>query len=458
MVTFSSASHLPNRPKPAIFLFLYNCVTMSWGSITNLAKASSRIPQEYAGYAARIDKRVSTVGPKRVALDLWSIVPKLLSTSRDLAVYLLPRFHFVTPGRFAFLVHPRDMEDVYRVFPFARYLPTPLVMEILKYLPPINLSTMTGLALLGRGDPIDGYLLATMITPDHMTADKRFAARSATGLTLFAQKLGVTFAGLGALFPSLKRYGTIPRTFGTRLGITTGHAFTSLSIANIALKVRNLVSPIMHETELIAIVGAAGSTGSATAKILAQKGHLSLLLLDRTEKEAYLSTLKTEIETLNPTCTVEIGTDNGLIRRARIIVTVTNASTAMIQEEWIKPGMIFIDDAQPPNVDEAIARRRLDIAVIKVLAKMPDLDPHFDFGLGTPPNITFTCLLEAATLAAHGWTDDFTIGRPTPSQVARIEELAKDLQVVLPSSFYGYAGISYTEAEIQRIAHLFASD
>ena len=450
----------PAKPKPAILLYFYNTLKMLWLSIVSLFRA---IPRNFSGYRKFFSDKAKLSkerGYKRAFYELLSIIPKTLLVLRDMLVYLLPRFHPIKPGKYAFLVHPRDMEDVYRVFPFTRYLPEILVYESLKYLPPIAVSRMQGLTFVSRGESIDGRLLAIMLTPQHMIADPKFAGRSAIGLTIFAQKMGVTFAGLGALMPSLTKYGTLPRGYGSRVGITTGHAYTSLSIANMAIVVKNLISPASDHDELIAVVGAAGSTGSASARVLVEKGMKRLLLIDLPHKREALEDFKQELLGMNPEIKPEdiiLSYELSSIAQARIIVTVTNAPEAIIKEEWLRPGMIFIDDAQPPNVSEEVATKRKDIRVLKVLAHVPGLNPGFDFGLGTEPQITFTCLGEVAVLASHGRADDFTVGWPTLEQIRYIEGLAPKVGVSLPGVFYGYGGAEYTDKEIQGVAALWQS-
>ncbi|MBU0502601.1 MAG: hypothetical protein KJ811_05110, partial [Candidatus Margulisbacteria bacterium] len=411
---------LPAKPRWAVTLYTYKSFKALGASFKALFRALTfvNIKAWYREKHAIVEEK----GVKQFFKDLWTVVPKTGMVIRDMFFSLMPRLHSVCPGKYAFLVHPRDIEDVYRVFPFARYLPNTLLFEQLKYLPPINLSKMTGLSFASRKHAIEGNLLAMMLTPQHMLADPKFTGISAIGLTMFAQKLGIPFAGLGALMPSLTKYGLLPREHGIRMGITTGHAYTSLSIANMAIVIKNLINPTAEKGELIAVVGAAGSTGKTSAKVLVAKGEKKLLLIeqDLPKKREALDKLKAELMEMNPEIKDEdiiLSYNLADISQARIIVTVTNAPKAIIEEKWLRPGMIFIDDAQPPNVSEELAVRRQDIRVLKVLAHVPGLNPGFDFGLGTDPSVTFTCLAEVATVAMHGGrADDFTIGWPELDQ------------------------------------------
>ncbi|MCR4284149.1 MAG: hypothetical protein NUV64_02420, partial [Parcubacteria group bacterium] len=54
---------------------------------------------------------------------------------RDLSIRRLPRFK--KQGGFAFLVHPRDIKDVYRKYPFASFFSEKWVKKFLKFYWPI---------------------------------------------------------------------------------------------------------------------------------------------------------------------------------------------------------------------------------------------------------------------------------------------------------------------------------
>ncbi len=62
----------------------------------------------------------------------------ILHAFRDLIVRWLPNLR---KGEycFAFLVHPRDINDVYRKYPFAKFLPEKLLLLGLKHFWPVVL-------------------------------------------------------------------------------------------------------------------------------------------------------------------------------------------------------------------------------------------------------------------------------------------------------------------------------
>ena len=87
--------------------------------------------------------------------------------------------------------------------------------------------------------------------------------------------------------------------------MTTGHAYTSY---NVTQNVFALVSYMNLDKKKIwiGIVGAAGSVGSTTAKLLVREGFANLLLIDLERRRHHFSELVEEIKKLNPKATVEM--------------------------------------------------------------------------------------------------------------------------------------------------------
>ncbi|MFA5113436.1 MAG: hypothetical protein WC529_03955 [Candidatus Margulisiibacteriota bacterium] len=417
---------------------------LKW-SAANLYRA---LPRSRAELASDLDRRwqvAKQAGLKQIVIDAGVTAAHLFRLGQDIATLVLPGKAAPRYGSFAFGIHPRDLADVYRHYPFFRYLPESLTKEICRYLPPTRLSTIEGLVSPVNGKTLIGQLLTTAQTPDLMLEDGRWAAMHAVLLARLADKLGIGILGLGALLPSLTRYGTTINKHVPDLTITTGHAYTALLVAQTALKVSGLVAP--NRSELIAVVGAGGSIGAAASLILGENGADRLLLIDRDMK---LGKAQTTAQALTAKgVEVEVTSDLAQVSRAGIIISVTNADKMLIREELLRPGMIIIDDAQPANVSQALAARHPEIAVLKVLAKVPGLKPNFDFGLGTPPDVTFTCLAETTLLAAAGSRRNFATSNIDPAWIEFLAQIAQEQKVAPPDVFYGFNGREITSAELR---------
>jgi predicted amino acid dehydrogenase len=355
-----------------------------------------------------------------IVIDLIKTVFKLLEAVND---YLTLVFGKVKKGdTFSFLVHPRDITDIYRPYPFLRFLPSSWVLRFVKVLPPITLSRITGLKALKENKRIDGWLLSIVLTPDQMKEDPKFAVKKVIQLAKLARKKGSQIAGLGALIPYLTKHGVILINEVDGMGITTGHAYTAWVILQYVLRTVQLFD--LPADAQIAVVGAAGSMGSICTQLFARNKFENLLLIDISRNEGVLAKTKNSINEISLKTHVSISTKLEALKSADVIVSVTNAPRAIIQPEHLKEGAIVIDDAQPQNVSDDVISNRDDVLVIKVLAHTPGINPHFDFGLPCQDDV-FTCLAETMALTAIGWDKHFTIGRVAENQVFKIAEIAE---------------------------------
>jgi len=190
--------------------------------------------------------------------------------------------------------------------------------------------------------------------------------------------------------------------------ITTGHPFTVSIIASFISKLRELHA---NKNPLVAVVGAAGSTGSCCCYKMAEDGVSNFLLVDRVKSTGVtsLADLKGEITRRNKAAQVETSTNLEDLKKADIVIVVSSAKGTIINSSHLKPGAIVVDDSQPRNVDPAIAKERPNIRVITVLAPLQGLIPDFYFDQHTPfTDACFTCAgdvsLRARTNTAVGAT------------------------------------------------------
>lgn len=333
---------------------------------------------------------------------------------------------------FAFLVHPRDISDVYRHLPFFRYLPEWVVLWIVKHLPPLTISKVSGVTSVITGEPIKGFILTIGLTPMQMKKNPRHTIKKIRQMALLAKKRGARIIGLGALLPSLTHYGL---SFRQDLGkekeppfITTGHALTAYTIVQYLQKLVRERNGRCGKIA-VAIVGAAGSTGSFCSKLIAKRyaglefsSGLELLLVDLPEKQKALEGLIEVLGRIAPQLAVSKSEVLGDIRNAEYVITVTNAPRSIIKSHHVRSGMVIIDDSQPRNTSPELLEE--GVWVIDVLARVPGLDCPFDFGFSrAEPGVTFTCLAETAMLAACEYCDDFSIGFIDISLMDQLENM-----------------------------------
>ena len=243
---------------------------------------------------------------------------------------------------FAFIVHPRNLPELIAM-PGAS-----LVYDhsesneefIAKALgnPPVVLADV-----VFSGSAVRGELIGIGFLPDAMlSTDANRAVAEAVGL---AADRGAPVIGLGAL--------TAPATAGGRalLGrlprgvtLTNGNGLTAATVRD------NVAEAIAHlgigRAARVALLGATGSVGAALARLLADE-DLELILLG--------SSVGRLERTLGDLLAAghRADSDLGSLGEADVVVILTNAATAKVTPDLVKPGAIVIDVAQPANVDAA---------------------------------------------------------------------------------------------------------
>lgn len=365
---------------------------------------------------------------------MFSFIKNVIKTSWNLGHAMYDAMILILPQHrqlkgFAFLVHPRDITDIYRPYPAFKYLPDKFVLGLVKFLPPITLSKITGVKSVNNGHDVKGWLLSIVLCPYHIKTDLPLVKKRIRQLSILAQKKGCNLIGLGALLPYLTKYGKDLEGY-TKCKITTGHAYTAAAIVkDIYITAQALDVAIGSCT--VAIVGAAGSVGSLCIRTIVKTNGISkLLLIDLINKRGRLNSLKSLVEA-ESNIKVEIGYDFNLLENADIVIVVTNATGTIIESQMLKKGAVIIDDSQPRNTSPELMRVRNDILVVDVLGSYPNLDCHFNFGLlENRPDLTFTCLTETAILASHGWKKNFCIGdNPDVDKVKLIMEMGDKIGV-----------------------------
>ncbi|MEK7763040.1 MAG: hypothetical protein AAB433_15820 [Nitrospirota bacterium] len=387
----------------------------------------------------------SKITPMRFS---WRMVPQgfglLTQVLRDLAIRFLPgplARLFVTPITFAFIAHPRTLNDVSRKFPFAGLLPAYVVERWVRYQWPIVASYITGLTL-ADGTPTTGAMLFSPLTTEQMLRNPRLARARVLQTVQLAEKMGATIAGLGAFTSIVTRDGR-DLEGKVRLGLTTGNPHSAaIAVQNViqAAALTNLSLP--HATA--AIVGGAGSVGSACAKMLARLvANLIIIDIKKDARQELVAQLAGQ------SAVVEGASSLDRVRNADIVIAATNNPHILLTADHLKPGAIVIDAAQPKNVSEEIPRRRPDVVVIEsAVVQTPDIDVHFDLDLA--PGEALGCLSETMILTAIGWEGHYSLGKADPSHAAHIIAAGRALGFHL-ARFRNSAGY-VTDEHLHRVA------
>jgi predicted amino acid dehydrogenase len=377
---------------------------------------------------------------------VWQGVGLLVQVIRDLIVRWLPgRFaqFLITPIAFAFIGHPRTLSDIPRKFPFAGLLPPHVVEGWFRYQWPFVASYITGLTL-PNGRPATGAMLIAPLTTEQMIRNPRLARQRVWQTVRLAEKMGATIAGLGAFTSIVTRDGQDLQG-KVRLGLTTGNAQSAaIAVQNVLQAAAQTNLSLPHA--VVAIVGGAGSVGSACSKILARfVGTLLIIDIKKDALQSLLSELGEQPSVIKGMTTLDE------VPKADVVIATTNNPYILVTADHLKSGAIVIDAAQPKNVSEDVPLQRPDVLVIEsAVVRTPDVDVHFDLDLGL--NEALGCLSETMILTAIGWNGHYSLGKANLSQTAHITTMGRSLGFRL-APFRNSVGY-VTEEDLHRVARV----
>jgi len=343
----------------------------------------------------------------------------ILANIRDLVIRFLPGFIarlLVGVGEFAFVVHPRDLSDCKRKYPFAKYLPKAVIERWSRYQWPTIGSKIKGLKKK-YGKSVDGWVVICPMTTKLMIKNRNVARKRILQTVRLAEKLGAKIVGLGA-FTSIITKDGIYLKGKVKAGITTGNAYSAaIAIENLE-RLLSLTGRNITESAL-AIVGGAGSVGSACSKILARKAK-KLIIVDKNKKA-----LDNLVDCISIDGVVTGKTDIISIKEADGIIAVTNAPGAIVRASHLKKGAVVVDAAQPKNVSRHVPSQRDDVIVVEsAIVKSNGIDFNFDFGLNE--HEALGCLAEVLLLTWIGHKGDYSLGKVDPSQTEEVSRIAKE--------------------------------
>ena len=343
---------------------------------------------------------------------------------RDLIVRLLPQRKEVRGYKYAFIVHPRDISDVARKYSIFRFIPNSLTCLFTRFLWPVVLSEVTGLKSKKTQLPIQGWVITIPLTARQMIENRSLALTRIIQACKLAEKMGVNIVGLGALTSSFSR-GGLDLIGKTKVGITTGHAYTAYTVfSNIMAIIERFRIP--KERVVTAIVGALGSIGSTTVLLLARAGFRSFILIDLVKRKNLFHDLMKNINKISPNVEIVCGHKIGDIRNADFIVTATNAPETLVHAEDLKTGAIVFDDAQPSDIAEDVFLRE-DVIVLEAgIVKTPLISNNFHFGLLNRED-NFCCLAEVLILASIERYGHYVINRANLELVDEIVQYSNGL-------------------------------
>jgi len=324
---------------------------------------------------------------------------------------------------FAFIIHPvNPKRDTQRKYPLlGKMLPESAINFFSKYFPPVFISHITGIISQSTGKEVEGWFVACPLTPKQMvTLPPPVVYKRIIATGKLAQKLGAKILGLGG-FTSV--VGDAGLTIAKHLDIpvTTGDSYTVATAVDGTLKAAAQMN-IDPAQATAAVVGATGAIGRVCAQLLGPKVG-EILLIGRNGEA--LQRVKTSVEVKGQLNT-QISTNMLDLRRADIVLTVTNAIDTVLESKHLKRGCVVCDVARPRDVSQQVLEERDDILVIEGgMIKVPG-PVNFNFDFGFPPGMAFACMAETIVLALEGRFENYTLGKSIKlDQVQAMFEMAE---------------------------------
>lgn len=353
-------------------------------------------------------------------LDELKIVPRLLH----------PTGKFRNIRRFAFVIHPLSQNYIRNAFPIPKSTPK-FVMDkvetLAAHMPPMVYCKMENI-VSPTGAEAEGWLISVGGTPKEMLSrSPEFTYRRLLHASKIAEKMGAQIMGLGAFTKVVGDAGvTVARR--SSLPITTGNSYSAsgaLWAAADAMRRMGLLTINKHNKKVAAktmVIGASGSIGSVSARLLAMSFD-EVYLAGRTLSK--LDELKASILKETPDAKVFTTIDyNDLLSDMDMIVTSTSgAGKEILDIMRVKPGCVITDVARPLDLPAEDVAKRPDVLVIEsgeidLPTKVKGLK-----SIGLPPNVIYACLAETIVLALEGRFEVFTVGRDTEWE--KVKEIYK---------------------------------
>lgn len=350
---------------------------------------------------------------------------------------------------FAFIIHPLHSGQLFMhpaakpLKPFKETL-APFVERVGALVPGFFWGKIDGVVSEKTGKEVKGLIYTLTETPSMlMKKDPEDVYRRLVRLCHAAKNSGAGLIGLGAYTKivgdagvTVNRRSPIPVTTGNSLS-----ACATLWAAKLAVDKMGMVEKKNDRYDGVAmVVGATGSIGAVSAKVMCRQWKEIVLVAPRAHK---LLELKEEISQISPDCLVTVATSPELHSgRCDLIITTTSARGQKILDiEMVRPGAVICDVSRPLDISEEDALKRPDVMVIESGEVELPGDYRMRVDIGLQGRIVYACLAETALLAMDNRLESFTLSRNISYQkVLDIDRMAREHGVRL-SHITGHAGV-----------------
>lgn len=359
--------------------------------------------------------------------------------------------------KFSFVIHPLSSSHLFK-HPYLKFVKKyskpleKLTEEVIALSPGFYYGKIEGIVSEKNGKKVEGLIYTVTETPKKMMEAKPDVIyRKILKLCEKADDAGAKIMGLGAYTKIVGDAGvTIDRL--SPIPVTTGNSLSAASTlwaAKLAVEKLGFVKKVNGKFQgTVMVVGATGSIGAVSAKILAMGWEKIIVVAPRAYK---LMELKEEMLKIAPDAQIEISTDSdNYSKDCDLIITTTSGQGKTVLDIMkVKSGCVICDVSRPFDIKEEDAIKRPDVLVIASGEVTLPGNVNINIDLGLEGNIVYACLAETALLAMEGKFESFTLSRNINyEKVIEIDRLSREHGVKL-SQIMGHSGfISDAEFEL----------
>ncbi|MBU1998490.1 MAG: hypothetical protein ABIG46_08720 [Candidatus Omnitrophota bacterium] len=330
-------------------------------------------------------------------------------------------------AKFAFIVNPVELNNIYQQFPFSRILPKIILKKALRLLPPLKIA-QTRKFLSPAGEEIQGYFIALPLLSEQIRElDETDAVKRLTLCIDLCRRLQVDIIGVGAAAATIGN-GLEEISKQCEIPLTNGSSLGSAAILEVIEKAAILKHIDLKNTKL-AIIGATNAVGqNCSLEFSRQVASLSLIA----KNEQRLIELNKYLLAQHITAQIEINPANApeAVKCADIVIFTASAGEINFKTtaDSFKKGAIVCDMPASRNITRKIALTRKDILVIDTDVIKPPQTIDLGFSL---PQIgkgnLFACIAETILLTLEKKFDrNFSVGfKPDLNKTKEILTIAK---------------------------------
>lgn len=368
---------------------------------------------------------------------------------------------------FAFVIHAlshKDFEHIPVLGPAVKFLPSSWndsFDKMASKFPSYIYGQINNIISKANGREVNGIIYAMPATPKVLKGeDPEKVYRALERICYDAANRGAKIVGLGAYTKMVGDSGLTVSQLSP-IPVTTGNSLSAaatlwgLRDTLLKMKLVKTTGPLQRVDGTAMVIGATGSIGSVSAKLLSLAFNKLYLVAPRIDR---LIELKNEIEVMSPLCEVIVSQDpNGMAANVDALVTATSAfNEKIIDVMKLKPGCVVCDCSRPSDFNLEDALKRPDILIIESGEVLLPGPVEIKGDLGLPGKAVYACLAETALLAMEGRYESFTMGREIDwNKVKEIYRIARYHGIELAGT-YGHLG-AITDTEIELIRQLVLS-